>query len=59
MKCEMTPPSQDAWILGLAIARAIQCSTDEKDALRRICTLLGFWEVKISPKELGIKLGGI
>ena len=55
MKC--AEPSQsvshDAQILGLAISRAIRCSEDEKDALRRICTLLDCWGVPASPCELG------
>ena len=53
---QLPPVSEDAWILGLAIAQAIRHSESEKDALHRICTLLGFWEVKISPCELGAEL---
>ncbi len=45
--------SRETWILALAIARAIRYSLDEKDAVQRVCTLLGFWEVKIAPSELG------
>lgn len=55
MKCETSSSSlsKDAQILGLAIARAIQVSKDEKDAIHRICTLLNIWEVKMAPNELG------
>ncbi len=45
--------SRETWILALAIARAIRHSSDEKDAVQRVCALLGFWEVDIVPSELG------
>lgn len=51
-----TPPptlAQEACPLGLAIARAIQVAQDEKDAVRRVCILLGVWDIKIDPSELG------
>lgn len=51
-----TPPptlAQEAYSLSLAIARAIRVARDEKDAVRRICTLLGIWEINIDPGELG------
>lgn len=51
------PVSRDAWILGLAISQAIRYSKSEKDALERICTLLGYWEIEIAPSELGAGLG--
>jgi len=47
------PVSRETWTLAMAVARAIQCGLDEKDAIRRICTLLGFWGVDIAPSELG------
>ena len=55
MKYGTPPPpvNREAWTLALALARAIRYSSDEKDAVRRICALLGFWEVKIAPSELG------
>ncbi len=56
MKHEMQPPPQidrEAWLLAVAIARAIRVSRDEGDAIRRICTLLDIWEVKITPGDLG------
>lgn len=51
-----TPPptlAQEACPLGLSIARAIQVAQDEKDAVRRVCILLGVWDIKIDPSELG------
>lgn len=60
MKLEQTPQvSHDAWALGLAIAQAIRVGQNEADAIKRICMLLGFWEVKISPSELGVHAGGL
>lgn len=54
MKYKMQLPiDQEAWLLGLAIARAIQAARDEKDAVRRICVLLGVWEIDIDPSGLG------
>ena len=53
MKYNPSYPSRDAWILGLVIARAIRCGADEKDALRRICVLLGFWNISIGLEDLG------
>lgn len=55
MKYGTPPPlvNREAWILALAIARAIQVSQDEKDAVRRICALLSIWEVDIVPSKLG------
>ena len=47
------PVSQDSWILALIIARTIRCSSDEKDAIQRICTVLRVWNVEIAPNELG------
>lgn len=43
MKFEIKPPPPADWdecVLGLAIAWAIQAARDERDAIRRICTLL-------------------
>ena len=51
-----TPPptlAQEAYSLGLAIARAIRVARDEKDAVRRVCILLGVWDINIDPSELG------
>ena len=51
-----TPPptlAQGACPLGIAIGRAIQVARDEKDAVRRVCILLGVWDINIDPSELG------
>ena len=44
---------REACPLGFAIARAIQVARDEKDAVRRVCILLGVWDINIDPSELG------
>lgn len=44
---------REACPLGIAIARAIQVARDEKDAVRRVCILLGVWDINIDPSELG------
>lgn len=51
-----TPPptlARGVCPLGIAIARAIQVARDEKDAVRRVCILLGVWDINIDPSELG------
>lgn len=56
MKFEIKPPPPADWdecVLGLAIARAIQAARDERDAIRRICTLLAAWGIDMDPGELG------
>lgn len=53
MKNQPSPLTWEEHILALAIARAIRVSRDERDAVRRVCILLGVWEIDIDPSELG------
>lgn len=53
MKNQLSPITWEEQVLGLAIARAIRVSRDEWDAVRRVCILLGVWEIDIDPSELG------
>lgn len=53
MKYEPSSITKEEQVLGLAIARAIRVSRDERDAVRRVCLLLSLWGIEVAPGELG------
>lgn len=58
MKYEPSSITKEEQVLGLAIARSIRVSRDERDAVRRVCLLLGLWGIEVSPGELGSERRG-